>query len=295
MEGYHSPVLLKEVLGYLDLKKDKASWYVDATLGDGGYSVEILKAGGKIIGIDVDPVALGRAGARFKELGNLVEDEDYKLVTGNFRDLKELVLQTDIKSIIFDLGVSSLQLDSPERGFSFQRLGPLDMRMDPNLAVSAADLVAVLSKEELYELFQKFGEEQNAFRYAKALVRARELNGNLTTTEDLARAIERVAGRRGKIHPATKVFQALRIVVNDELNALTEALPQALGLLKKDGNLLVISFHSLEDRIVKNTFREWEDEDLGTILTKKPIEATEEEVSENPRSRSAKMRVFKKG
>lgn len=300
MDKYHQPVLLKEVLGYLETRKE--DWVVDATLGDGGYDVEILKKGGRVIGLDVDSQALERARARFKSLG--FSEQSYKLIQGNFRDIQNLI-QTDtedkVKAIIFDLGVSSLQLDSPERGFSFNADGPLDMRMDPTLGVTAADLVNTLTKEDLNALFQKLGEERLAGRFAEAVVRARlELGSKgqgrgFSSTKQLADVIEKAAGgRHGKIHPATRVFQALRIAVNDELHALEEALPQALGLLNKNGKLLVISFHSLEDRIVKNTFRDWQNQALGSILTKKPIMGSDEEILRNPRSRSAKLRVFKK-
>ncbi len=301
MQEYHKPVLLNEILGIL---KGETGWIVDATLGDGGYDVEILKNGGKIIGIDVDPKALERARMRFESLG--FNKESYKLVQGNFRDIDSLIpaspakrgeqadTEKKIKAIIFDLGVSSLQLDSPERGFSFQKNGPLDMRMDPTLGVTAADLVNTLTKEDLYELFQKLGEEGNARRFAEAVVSAR-LTTPFKTTKDLADVIERSAGGRfGKIHPATRVFQALRIAVNDELHAIEEVLPKVIDLIDKNGQILIISFHSLEDRIIKHQFKDWQALGLGTVLTKKPIEAEEQEVRENPRSRSAKLRVFKK-
>jgi 16S rRNA (cytosine1402-N4)-methyltransferase len=298
--GYHNPVLLNEVLEFLG---NSDGWIIDATLGDGGYDVEILKKGGRIIGLDVDPQALERAKSRFKNLG--FSEDNFVLKQGNFRDLKELISQTDtenkkIKAIIFDLGVSSLQLDHPERGFSFGKDGPLDMRMDPNLGVTAADLVNTLTKEDLNELFQKLGEERLARRFAEAVVSARIKLGNdmgvgFRTTKQLADVIEKAAGgKHGKIHPATRVFQALRIAVNDELHALQETLPQSVDLLDKNGNLLVISFHSLEDRIVKNQFKLWEKSGLGTVLIKKPLGANEEEIRKNPRSRSAKLRVFKK-
>lgn len=287
MEGYHQSVLLKEAIGALNIKKGE--WFLDCTLGDGGHSKEILKEGGKVVGIDVDPQALKRAESRL---------EGAVLIQGNFRDIKNLLLQTELKSqrfagVIFDLGVSSLQLETPERGFSFAKLGPLDMRMDPNLQVRALDLVNALSRKELYELFYRLGEEKHSRYLADAVVRAREIKP-FETTAQLAEVAVRVIGRsKDKIHPATRVFQALRIVVNDELAAIEEGLDQVKDLIEKNGRIVVISFHSLEDRIVKNTFKKWQFEEVGEIITKKPIEPSEEEIRKNPRSRSAKMRVFK--
>lgn len=316
MVGYHEPVLLKGVIDALEV--GAGSWYIDATLGDGGHSLEILKLDGNVVGIDVDPKALERVRERFN-LEKISQDR-YTLVRGNFRELNNLISQAEpgkrFKGVLFDLGVSSLQLEDPERGFSFGKEGPLDMRMDPSLIVSAADLIKVLRKDELDELFSKLGEEKRSRSMASAMDSARQIrterSSNLafrlrrnvggrlqgtgiSTTVQLAQIIEKAAGgRRDKIHPATKVFQALRIAVNDELNALREVLPQALKLIEKNGHVLVISFHSLEDRIVKNTFNEWEDRTLGRVVTKKPMVPSEEEIDENPRSRSAKLRVFVK-
>ncbi|MDO8573320.1 MAG: 16S rRNA (cytosine(1402)-N(4))-methyltransferase RsmH [Candidatus Daviesbacteria bacterium] len=283
MKGYHESVLLTEAIKALDIKIGE--WYLDLTLGDGGHSEEIERQGGKVVGIDVDPQALKRAKERLK--GAI-------LVQGNFRDIENLISsQTELKDkkfagAIFDLGVSSLQLETPERGFSFGKEGPLDMRMDLTLGVTALDLLKVLSEKELYELFKSLGEEKYSKLVARALVRA----GKITTTTDLARIVEKVVGRQGKIHPATKIFQALRMVVNDELGALKEGLEEVSKKIQENGRLVVISFHSLEDRIVKNTFKGWEQAGLGKILTKKPIAPGVQEIAGNPRSRSAKMRVF---
>ncbi len=300
--GYHASVLSKEVIDALVppgvADRDAGGWFIDATLGDGGYSIEIMARGGKVVGIDVDPQALERVRNRFESLG--IDQGNYVLIQGNFRDIDNLILsQTEIAGkkftgVVFDLGVSSLQLEAPERGFSFAREGKLDMRMDPTLQVQALDLVNVLNKGELNDLFTKYGEEKLARQLADALVSARQI-APFETTLELADVVERVyrrVGIREKIHPATRVFQALRIAVNDELNALKEGLAGALSLTKNNGHILVISFHSLEDRIVKNTFTEWKDAGFGQILTKKPIEASEEEVQANPRSRSAKLRIF---
>lgn len=295
-DQYHISVLPRQVMEYL--KGRKGEWFLDATLGDGGYSVEILKKGGKIVGVDVDPQALLRSKKRFEDLG--IKD-GYKLVRGNFRDLNILKQTEDLRKLqfkgaILDLGVSSLQLDSPERGFSFGKEAPLDMRMDPDLQVKALDLVNGLNKGELYELFNKLGEEKYYRAITDSIIVARG-EKRLDSTKQLADLIVRVYRRRskkGEIHPATRVFQALRIAVNDELNALKEGLPGILEILGGGGTVVVISFHSLEDRIVKNLFREWEERGLGEILTKKPVMATDLEVEINPRSRSAKLRAFRK-
>lgn len=304
--GYHASVLLQEVIDALVppgvADRDAGEWFIDATLGDGGYSIEIIKRGGKVVGIDVDPQALERVQQRFASLG--IDRSKYILIQGNFRDLENLILkQTEtvdrkIQGVVFDLGVSSLQLEAPERGFSFTREGKLDMRMDPTLQVRALDLVNALNKGELSELFIKFGEEKLARQLAGAVVSARQVAA-IETTAELAQIVSGVYGKlRIKTHgvnPATRVFQALRIAVNDELNALQEGLTGALNLTQNYGHILVISFHSLEDRIVKNTFTQWQTQGFGQILTDKPIEASEAEVLVNPRSRSAKLRVFEKG
>ncbi len=290
---YHKSVLLREVMDALNIRD---AWYLDATLGDGGHSIEIIKRGGRIIGLDVDPQALLRVQKRFEEEG--IGKEKYRLVQGNFRDIQNLINQqteSEIKfaGAIFDLGVSSLQLMSPEKGFSFIKNGPLDMRMDPTLAIQAIDLVNNLSGKELYGLFKNLGEEKYSKRVADSIVSARKIRP-FTTTLELAYLIERTIGKSGRIHPATKVFQALRIFVNDELGALKEGLEQVVNLIEKNGCIIIISFHSLEDRIAKTTFREWAELGSGEILTKKPISPSEEEIMGNPRSRSAKMRIFKK-
>ena len=311
MEGDHSSVLLKEVLdaliparfrqdGLVSVGKD--AWYLDCTLGDGGHAIEILKLGGRVLGLDVDPEALERARQRFERAGY----SKYQLIQGNFKDLKNLISQTERKDqkfganfklagVIFDLGVSSLQLESTERGFSFSKMGPLDMRMDPSLNIKAWDLVNNLSGNELYEIFCDLGEEKYSKRLADTLVFARKIKP-ITNTTELAGIIERyTVGKREKIHPATKVFQALRIAVNDELGAIEEGLDQVVKLVEKNGRIIVISFHSLEDRIVKFAFKRWAEEGLGRIITDKPIVPSEQEVLENPRSRSAKLRIFEAG
>ncbi len=305
---YHKSVLVKEAGDILNIKKNNR--YLDCTLGDGGHSLEILKLGGRVVGIDVDPQALERARKRLQGAGY---SGQFVLIRGNFRDLKNLILQpaspasrlggskrgeqTDTRGLkfagaIFDLGVSSLQLETPQRGFSFGKEGPLDMRMDPALQVKALDLINALNEGELSELFFKLGNEKHSRKLAKALVGARQVRG-IKSTRDLAYLVEKTLGKYGKIHPATKVFQALRIAVNDELNALKEGLAQVKEVVEKNGHMVVISFHSLEDRIVKNIFFSWQDQGLGQVLTKKPVTPSEKELKVNPSSRSAKMRVFK--
>ncbi len=295
MSDYHISVLLKETIEYLNIRQDAK--YIDATLGGGGHSYEILRHGGHVLGLDVDQDALDYVeqdlGLKIKDLGL-----NGKLVLGkgNFKDIDLLAKKfgfDKVTGIIFDLGVSSHQLQVPERGFSFQQDGPLDMRMDRDQNVKAADLVNVLTRGELYELFTKLGEEHNARVIAERIIQARRVNP-ITTTSELVEIVK--GGTKGsfKINPATKVFQALRIAINDEINSLIEGLPKAFDLLEKGGRMVVISFHSLEDRIVKNQFKEWEGKRIGRIITKKPVVPTVEEIGVNKRSRSSKLRVIEK-
>lgn len=295
MSSFHTSVLLQEVLDGLRVEKDTK--YIDATLGGGGHSFEILKRGGRVLGIDVDQEAIDYVGGRWRaealRLG--IEEKNLTLAKGNFREIDRIARLKKfekVKGIIFDLGVSSHQLEFAERGFSFQQAGPLDMRMDQELGVKAKDLLHALTKEELYELFTKFGEEKNAWIIADHIVKARGVMP-FSTTEDLVKAIGMNKAASG-IHRATRVFQALRIAVNDELNSLQEALPKAVEILEENGRLLVISFHSLEDRIVKNMFLGFKSKGIGEIVTKKPIIPTDKEININKRARSAKLRIFNK-
>lgn len=280
MSNFHKSVLLTEVLEGLRVKPNEK--YIDATLGGGGHAKKILELGGIVLGIDVDKDAL--------EFVEKLKSENLTLARGNFRDIDKIAHLNNfdkVAGIIFDLGVSSHQIDDPVRGFSFQNEGPLDMRMDQELGVRALDLVKILTKGELNEIFTEFGEESHAWKISDAIVRARSVRP-IETTADLAKIVFPIAGQ------SKKVFQALRIAINDELNAITQALPKALGLLGEKGRLCVISFHSLEDRIVKRKFLEFEKEERGRIITEKPIVPTNEEINENKRARSAKLRIFEK-
>ena len=278
---------------------------MDCNLGGGGHSEGVLEKGGKVLGIDLDEEAIREVaknhGLEIKgDKGNLrAVSENLILAQSNFSGIKNLVEEFSlekIQGVLFDLGVSSYQLETAERGFSFNADAPLDMRMNQSMpSVTAADLVNGLHEKELEELFLKLGEENFARKIAKRIVEKRKVK-RIETTNELADIILSVR-RRGegdRTHPATRVFQALRIAVNDELNSLKEALPNALEVLDKEGRLVVISFHSLEDRIVKNFFNEQEDLGKVKILTDKPIEPTPEEAEENPRSRSGKLRVAQK-
>jgi 16S rRNA (cytosine1402-N4)-methyltransferase len=286
---FHIPVLLLEAIKGLNVQSHHK--YIDATIGGGGHTLEILKNGGQVLGIDCDPEAILAAEARIKK-GAILKQ-------GNFAHLTKIAQEANfgkVSGILFDLGVSTFQLKTERRGFSFNSDAVLDMRMDPSLEVTAADLVNGLTEKELYELFKKYSEEFHSRAIARALVCARSLRP-IKTGNDLAKIICQVRGKRGRFdrtHPATRIFQALRIAVNDELNNLRLALPQALTLLEKEGRLVVISFHSLEDRIVKNTFKEEERKGTLIVLTKKPVRPSEEEIRINPRARSAKMRVAQK-
>lgn len=294
MSDYHRSVLLQEVVDGLQIKPGEK--YIDATMGAAGHTQAILDRGGIVLALDQDKDAIEYVQQELRSKSQELRDR-LKIIQGNFAKIGEIAQEndfTEVSGILFDLGVSSHQLDSAERGFSFLQEAPLDMRMDQKLAITAKDLVNGLNKGELMELFTKYGEEPFAKRIAQKIVEERE-TAPITTTTKLARLIAKVYPRGNhKVHPATKVFQALRIAVNDELVSLESALPQAMALLKGNGRLCVISFHSLEDRIVKYTFAKWQKEGLGKIITEKPIEPTEEEREENRRSRSSKLRIFQK-
>jgi 16S rRNA (cytosine1402-N4)-methyltransferase len=288
MSTYHVSVLLAETIDNLLIKAGEK--YIDATLGGGGHTRAILEHGGEVLGIDTDQDAID-------EVRKQLPSSQLHVVRGNFSEIEAIAKEHNFQSvdgIIFDLGVSSHQFDETERGFSFLRDADLDMRMDTRLSVTAADLVNGLTKRELTELFAKLGEERFAGRIAEAIVKKREKK-QITRTVELADIVKYAVPRiPSDIHPATRVFQALRLAVNDELNSLKTALPQAVSLLKNEGKLAVITFHSLEDRIVKEQFLAFEERGLGTVMTKKPIVPSDEEIAQNKRSRSAKLRVFQK-
>lgn len=293
MSAFHIPALLKEVIRELQIKKGEK--YIDATVGGGGHAFEILRLGGKVLGIDVDQEAISYV------TRHSVTEENLVLVHANFKNIEEIAHThgfTDVAGILFDLGVSSHQLEKGERGFSFRHEGILDMRMDPSgseAMVTAKDLINGLTKKELYELFTKLGQEERARAIADRIVSARKVKP-IETTEELATLVMDVYGGKKVhgIHPGTKVFQALRIAVNDELYNLSLVLPVGLRLLKSGGRMVVISFHSLEDRIVKRTFQTFAKQQMAEVITRKPIRPTTEEQQQNPRGRSAKMRVVQK-
>ena len=290
---YHVSVLLQDVLDYL--KPRSGGVYIDATLGGGGHSLEILKQGGQVLAIDQDQDAIDHIKNELK-----IDNAKLTIVHDNFAHIGEIARQNGlgppsggVDGILFDLGISSHHVDTAERGFSFLKEGPLDMRMDMSGQVTAADLVNGLTERELSELFTRYGEEPFAKRIAKAIVQERK-NGPIFKTTQLAEVIRRVIPGHTAVHPATKVFQALRIAVNDELHVIDSALVQSIELLRPGGRLVVISFHSLEDRIVKQTFSTYEKKGIGKQVLKKPLVPSEKEQEVNNRSRSAKLRVFEK-
>ncbi len=283
--------MLSEVVHYLDPQPGKR--YVDATLGYGGHTLELLKLGSEVVGIDRDNDMLNIAIERITKEGFIEQFTPINLAFSEALEKDNPALEGKFDGILFDLGVSSYQLDTPERGFSFRYDAPLDMRMDLKLGVTAADLVNGLGKNELVELFTTLGEDGNAKRIVNEICRVRLINP-ISTTEQLANLIISVVGRPRGIHPATKVFQALRMAVNGERGELKAALPSALSRLKEGGVVVTIAFHSLEDRIVKTWMNDSESAGQIEILTNKPVEPSSQEVSQNPRSRSAKLRAARR-
>lgn len=286
MSQYHKSVLLKEVLGIL--KPKAGSRFIDATTGGGGHSKELVKKGAYVLALDRDPEAIEEI--RSEKLENLTVEKS------NFSHIYKVAQEkgfTNVDGILFDLGVSSHQLENQKRGFSFQKEGPLDMRMDPDLAVNACDIVNHFDKRRLNEIFEVYGQEKFSLAIADAICSTRQIK-QIETTRELAELVWEVYRRKRqetKLHPATKVFQALRIVVNSELLNLEEALPQTVRLLGENGRLVVISFHSLEDGVVKRFFKKTHE---LKILTKLPIGPSNWEIQNNPRSRSAKLRAAEK-
>jgi 16S rRNA (cytosine1402-N4)-methyltransferase len=290
----HVPVLLKEAIDFLAVKR--GGTYLDATVGLGGHSCEIAKrlgAPGHLIGFDKDPAALNIARVKLEtSAGVSPANADWPTITllhGSFAELANDQRPATIDGILADLGVSSLQLADPARGFSFQAEGPLDMRMNPMSSETAEQVVNHIDERKLADVIYEFGEERRSRRIARAIVRSRPIR----TTTQLVEVVSAAARsmKHERIHPATRTFQALRIFVNRELDDLKALLETAPTVLKPGGRLVVISFHSLEDRIVKDALRDGARQGWYQLLTKKPVTASEQEIDRNPRSRSAKMRA----
>lgn len=307
---YHEPVLLEEVIKYLDPKPNQN--FIDCTLGNGGHTIAMAKMigpNGKLIGIDLDDKAIETAESR---IGDQESRKRIILVRDNFKNLEKIIDENNfgpVQGILLDLGISSSELQDRERGFSFQVNAPLDMRYGGG-GVTAKETVNEWPEEELEKIFKEYGEERYSKQIAREIAKSRREKG-IETTLSLVNIIEKVyRGKpKPKIHFATKIFQALRIAVNDELNNLKEVLPQAIKILEREGRLAVISFHSLEDRIVKNFFKKEARDCICPpelpvcrcghksqikIINKKPIIPSSEEINKNPKSRSAKMRVVEK-
>lgn len=291
MTFYHTPVLLHEVIADVNIRSGMR--IIDATLGGGGYAWEIIRNGGVLLGIDADQDAIAYTKEALREKSvELRIKENWKIVQGNFRDIGTIAKNNGFETvdgIVFDLGVSSHQLDTPHKGFSYRFAdAPLDMRLGANQKRTAAMLVNSATEEELYEIFATYSEEQRARTIAHALVRSRRIKP-IETTGDLVSGIQSLPGTTAP-GVLSRIFQGLRIAVNDEMSALKDALAQSISLLAPGGRIAVVTFHSLEDRIVKRMFL---DPSL-TLVTKKPIRPSEIEQQENPRSRSAKLRVAMK-
>jgi 16S rRNA (cytosine1402-N4)-methyltransferase len=288
----HEPVLLAESIEWLE--PSRGGLFVDCTVGLGGHAGALLAAGAdRVIGLDRDPMALRAAGEALQAWGDRVE-----LVHADYRELGRVLLARDLPvadGILADLGVSSMQLDAEGRGFSFRRDEPLDMRMDTTQGPTAADLLADVSEEDLANVIFRFGEERFSRRIARAVVTARRQQP-IDTTGALAQIVRRAVPQRGyqRIDPATRTFQALRIWVNQELEGLETFLGAAASRLRAGGRLAVITFHSLEDRIVKHGFRGLAAGEALRVLTRKPVVPGDEEVARNPRARSAKLRVIER-
>ncbi len=301
---YHDSVLLEETVEAL--RPESGGWIVDGTLGGGGHSEALLERGARVIGVDQDGEAIGFARERLEGWG-----DRFMAVRSNFSEVVPVLRGMEIgevRGVLLDLGVSSRQLDAAGRGFSFRQEGPLDMRMDSRGGVTAADLVNGWDGAELERIFREYGEEPHARRIAGAVVRARE-RGVIRTTLEFAAVVEGVVPRTGRIHPATRVFQALRMAVNREMEVLEKGLKELMGLLEPGGRMAVITFHSLEDRMVKRYFAkitaetvdrpEWpearQNPDWEAVrVTRKAVVAGDREIGNNPRARSAKLRVVEK-
>ena len=305
----HRPVLLEETLEFL--APERGGLFVDCTVGLGGHSEAILKSSqnARVLGMDLDPAALAYSRERLASYG-----ERFRAFQANFRAINAVLQQAnerDPNGILVDLGVSSLQFDSPERGFSFRFDAPLDMRMDPTRGATAADLLQQLPESEIARIIFEFGEERHSRRIARRIVECREQGKPITTTAELADLARQAAGghKRNQIHPATRTFQALRIAVNHELEGLGEFVESAVDLLMPDGRFAGISFHSLEDRILKRELKKLSGHcecpprlpvctcgarNVVEVLTRRPVAPGSREIEENPRARSAKLRACRK-
>ena len=289
---YHEPVLLKETIENLNVKE--GGKYIDATLGDGGHSLEILKRGGYVLGLDVNEKSLKRAQLRIKKEGL---DERFKGVLGNFKNIEKIGKENGfekINGIVYDLGYSSYELEELGLGLSFQTDETLDMRLSNSLGVTAADLLNSLNEKDIAKLIYEYSDEKMSRKIAREIVKTRSLK-KIQTTKDLVEIINSVSYpgyERGRINPATRTFQALRIVVNDEIENLKKSLPQAARLLLPGSVIILITFHSLEDKVAKEFSRRARPS-IKEVY-EKPLRPSEEEIERNPRSRSAKLRVFRK-
>jgi 16S rRNA (cytosine1402-N4)-methyltransferase len=287
----HQPVLVEEVVEFLNVQPD--GFYIDATLGSGGHAEAILArlATGRLVGIDRDPLALAAARERLAPFG-----EKVTLVHANLAEIDQLHASSGlppVQGVVADLGLSSMQLADASRGFSFSAEGPLDMRMDPASDTTAADLVNYLSERELADVIFRFGEERQSRRIARAIMRARPIRTSTELAQVVTRAIPSRPGPH-QIHPATRTFMALRLAVNRELENLEQFLARVLTVMASGGRVVVISFHSLEDRMVKQSFAAWRHAGLVRVLTRKVVRPGEAEIARNPRSRSAKLRAAEK-
>jgi 16S rRNA (cytosine1402-N4)-methyltransferase len=287
----HVPVMVHEALEFLNLRPDGT--YIDATLGGGGHSEAILRSlkGGKLLGVDQDPEMVRQALERLTPV-----DGRFLVLEGNFAEIDRLHAASGLPladGMLADLGISSIQLEHGSRGFSFDRPGPLDMRMDPRSSPTAAELVNQTRERDLADLIFHLGEERHSRRIARAITAARPIQSTTSLAQVVMRAIPFRAGRH-HIHPATRTFLALRLAVNRELDNLIQFLAKALSVLSPQGRLVIMSFHSLEDRLVKQAFRRWRSEGLARILTLKPLRPSKEEARTNPRSRSARLRAAEK-
>lgn len=281
----HEPVLMEEVIDGLNLSPGADA--IDATLGLGGHTkamLDITAPSGTVVGIERDARNLEAAKQNLQAYGQRV-----RFINDSFGNLADQNLR-QVDAVLFDLGISSVHVDEPGRGFSFQKEGPLDMRFDQSQSLTAEEVVNSWSRDELQDLFRKYGEEPRAREIAKAILEARKKQ-RITSTVQLADIVSSVVKKHGKSHPATRVFQAVRMAVNGELGEIESGLPAAVDLLKPGGRIAVISFHSLEDRLVKHFLKRQEG---ITVITKKPMKPSFEETKRNPRARSAKLRIAEK-